>query len=200
MRYGLRHILTDEFKRVEIDEAATANEAINLVREKKWDLVMLDMTMPGQSGLEALKEIKSISPKLPVLILSGHPEGELAERFLQSGASGYITKAGPPAELLVAVRKVMAGGRYVSAALSESIVGHLGIDTEKPPHERLSNREFQIMRLIASGIAVGKIAIELKLSPKTISTHRTRILLKMGLSNSAELMHYAIKNKVVDPM
>jgi DNA-binding NarL/FixJ family response regulator len=156
--------------------------------------------MPDKGGFEVLREIKAIDPKLPVLVLSGHPEDESAERFLKFGASGYVTKAGAPTELVAAIRKVLSGGRYVSAALAEKIVGHIGIDTGKLPHERLSNREFQILRLIASGKPVGKIAIELGLSPKTISTYRTRMLQKMGLANSAELMHYAITNNLVEPM
>ncbi len=202
LRLGLKEILADEFKKAEFGEADTAHEAIVHVRGEKWDLVVLDITMPGpgQNSLEVLTEIKAIDPKLPVLVLSGHPEGDLAVRFLKAGASGYVTKTRTPAELITAVRKIIAGGRYVSPELAEKIAGHLGLDTEKLPHERLSNREAEVLRLIGSGKSVGKIAVELSLSPKTVSTYRARILQKMGLADSAELMHYAISNKLVEPM
>jgi len=203
LRFGLKQILADEFKTAEFGEADSAHEAIVRVRGEKWDAVVLDIAMPGHSApesgrLETLSTIKSIDPKLPVLILSGHPEDQFALQLLELDASGYLTKGCRPAELVAAMRKMLAGGRYVSAALAEKMVSHLAIDMTKPPHERLSNREFQILLLIASGKSVGKIGIQLGLSPKTVSTYRTRILQKMDLTTSAQLMSYAIKNKLIE--
>jgi len=161
-------------------------------------VVVLDITMPGGSGLEVLGEIKKSRPNLPVLVLSMHPENQFAVRVLRRGASGYMTKESAPAELVSAIKKVIAGGRYVSAALAEKLAFYLTADTQKPPQELLSDREFQVLRLIASGKAVGEIAKELSLSVKTISTYRSRILEKMGMKNNAELMYYAIQHRLVE--
>ena len=198
VRRGLKQILADEFKKADFGEAGNAREALDRIRKENWDTVVLDITMPGRSGLEALKEIKEARPKLPVLVLSMHPEDQFAVRVLKSGASGYMTKESAPEELVGAVKKVLAGGRYVSPALAEKMASYLAIDTPNPPHERLSDREFTVLRMIASGKTVSQIAVELSLSVKTVSTYRTRILEKMGMASNAELTHYAIKNQLVE--
>ena len=161
-------------------------------------MVVLDITMPGRSGLEVLREIKKSRPKLPVLVLSMHPENQFAVRVLKSGASGYMTKESAPEELVGAIRKVLAGGRYVSNSLAEKLASYVSTDSEKDPQELLSDREFQVLRLIASGKMVSEIARELSLSVKTISTYRTRILEKMGMKNNGELMHYAMQHQLVE--
>jgi len=198
VRKGLLQILRDDFKKAEFVEAGNASEALDRIRKENWDIVVLDITMPGRSGLEALKEIKEARPKLPVLVLSMHPEDQFAVRVLKAGASGYMTKESAPDELVGAVRKIVAGGRYVSPALAEKMASYLAIDTLKPPHERLSDREFVVLRMIASGKTVSRIAEELSLSVKTVSTYRVRILEKMGMASNAELTHYAIKNQLVE--
>ena len=198
MRHGLKQILADEFKRSVFGEAGNAQEALDLVWKEPWDVVVLDITMPGRSGLEVLREIKKSCPKLPVLVLSMHPENQFAVRVLKRGASGYMTKESAPAELVGAVRKVLAGGRYVSSGLAEKLATYLAADNQKPVQELLSDREFQVLRLIASGKIVSDIARELSLSVKTISTYRSRILEKMGMKNNAELMHYAIQHQLVE--
>ncbi len=198
MRHGLKQILADEFKRSVFGEASNAQEALNRVWKEQWDVVVLDITMPGRSGLEVLREIKKSSPKLPVLVLSMHPENQFAVRVLKRGAAGYMTKESAPAELVGAIKKVLAGGRYVSSALAEKLATYLAADNQKPVQELLSDREFQVLRLIASGKIVSDIARELSLSVKTISTYRSRILEKMGMKNNAELMHYAIQHQLVE--
>lgn len=197
VRQGLKQILAEEFTRAVFGEATNAQEAIDCVWKENWDVVVLDITMPGRSGLEVLKEIKKSRPKLPVLVLSMHPEDQFAVRLLKIGAAGYMTKESAPAELVGAVRKVMAGGRYVSPALAEKMASYLAVDVQIPPHERLSDREFLVLRLIASGKTPTLIAHELGLSVKTISTYRMRILEKMSMANNAELTHYAIQNQLV---
>src|SRR3954463_15914723 len=197
VRQGLKQILADEYRRATFGEASNAQEAIDRIWNEEWDVVILDVTMPGRSGLEALKEIRKSKARLPILVLSMHPEDQFAMRVLKSGASGYMTKESAPAELVGAVKKVMGGGRYVSAALAEKMAEHMGTDFARPPHERLSNREFLVLRLLASGKTVSQVAEELSLSVKTISTYRTRILEKMVMSNNAELTHYAIQNNLV---
>ncbi len=197
MRHGLKQILTDAFKGAAYGEARNAQEALDLVWKQKWDVVVLDITMPGRSGLDVLREIKKSKPRLPVLVLSMHPENQFAVRVLKSGASGYMTKESAPEELVGAVKKVLAGGRYVSTSLAENLAASLSVN-QKSPQEKLSDREFQVLRLIASGKMVTDIARELSLSVKTISTYRSRILEKMGMKNNAELMHYAIQHRLVE--
>jgi len=197
VRHGLKQILTDEFKRATFGEARNAQEALDLVWKQEWDVVVLDITMPGRSGLDALREIKKSKPRLPVLVLSMHPENQFAVRVLKAGASGYMTKESAPDELVGAVKKVLAGGRYVSTALAETLAASLS-NNQRAPQEKLSDREFQVLRLIASGKMATEIARELSLSVKTISTYRTRILEKMGMKNNAELMHYAIQHRLVE--
>ena len=198
VRRGLKQIIAEEFPRATFGEARNAQEALDLVWKENWDIVVLDITMPGRSGLEVLREIKKSKPKIPVLVLSMHPENQFAVRVLKRGASGYMTKESAPQELVGAIRKVLAGGRYVSNSLAERLATDLSSDTHKPAQELLSDREFQVLRLIASGKQVSEIAKELSLSVKTISTYRTRILEKMGLKNNAELMHYAMHHQLVE--
>jgi DNA-binding NarL/FixJ family response regulator len=198
VRHGLKQILADEFKRATFGEARNAHEALELVWKENWDVVVLDITMPGRSGLEVLREIKKSKPKVPVLVLSMHPENQFAVRVLKRGASGYMTKESAPGELVGAIKKVLAGGKYISPSLAEKLATYVSTDSQKPAQELLSDREFQVLRLIASGKIVSEIARELSLSVKTISTYRTRILEKMGLRNNAELMHYAMQNQLVE--
>lgn len=199
VRNGLKRILEDQPGEIAFGEAGTAREAINCVREESWDIVILDMSLGGgQNGLDALKELKQIRPRLPVLILTMHSEEQYARRAFKSGAAGYITKDSSRAELLKAVNQVITGGKYVSPALAEQLVTYFEEETDRPLHERLSDREFQVMRLIASGKTVGEIAELLSLSDKTISTHRARILEKMGMRTNAELTRYAIRNQLVE--
>lgn len=197
MRQGLKLILADRFKRAVFGEARNAQEAFASVAREKWDVVVLDVTMPGRSGLEVLKEIKRLRPKMPVLILSMHPEDQFAVRMLKTGAAGYLTKESAGAELVGAIEKVVAGGRYISSSLAERMASYLDMDVQKAPHERLSDREFLILRMIASGKIVSQIAKELSLSVKTISTYRARVLEKMDLKNNAELTRYAMQKGLV---
>lgn len=197
VRQGLRLILADAFKRAVFGEAADSRQTLDRVVKECWDIVILDLTMPGRSGLEVLKEIKRLYPKLPVLILSMHPEDQFAVRLLKAGASGYLTKESAVEELVGAMKKAMAGGRYISPALAEKMASLLVNETTAAPHERLSDREFLILRLIASGKPVGVIARELSLSVKTVSTYRARLLEKLGLTNNAEVVHYAFLNHLV---
>jgi two-component system, NarL family, invasion response regulator UvrY len=197
VRHGLKQILVDEYKKAEFGEARNGQEALSRIWKEKWDIVILDVTMPGRGGLDVLKEIKTARPKLPVLVLSMHPEDQFAVRVLKAGASGYMTKESAPEELVGAVKKILQGGRHISAALGEIMAAHLTLNTNRPPHELLSNREFQVMRQIASGKTVSEIARELSLSVRTVSTYRTRILEKTGMKSNAELTHYAFQNQLV---
>ncbi len=178
-------------------EASTAPEALDLVVEQDWDAVVLDLSLGGRDGLEVLKELKQIRPRLPVLILSMHAEELFARRAFKAGASGYITKDIPRSELVSAINKVIEGGTYVSPALAEGLVVDLRRGADRPPHELLSDREFEVMRLIASGKTVGEIAELLSLSVGTISTYRMRILEKMEMKTNAELTRYGIQNGLV---
>ena len=198
IRRGLRQVLQEGLGAVTVGEAQDAREALELIMTQSWDVVVMDITMPGRSGLDILRDIKLAHPELPVLILSMHPEDQFAVRVLKSGASGFIPKESAPEELIKAIRKVLAGGRYVTPALAEKMAFDLALQSDKPPHETLSDREFQVLRMIASGKPVGQIAEELSLSVKTISTYRARVLEKMRMQNNAELTHYAIKHHLVD--
>ena len=198
VRQGLKLILADRFKKSVFGEARNAHEALTRASKEKWDVMILDITMPGRSGLEVLREIKRMRPKLPVLVLSMHPEDQFAVRLLKAGAAGYLTKESAGDELVGAIEKVVAGGRYISPALAERMASYLDIDVQKPPHERLSDREFLILRMIGSGKTVSQIAKELSLSVKTISTYRARLLEKMDMKPNAEVTHYAIQNQLVN--
>jgi len=197
---GLKQIVADEPDMVVAGEAKTGHEALMLIRQQRWDVVVLDLSMPGRGGLDVLKELRQERRRVPVLVLSMHPEEQFAVRALRLGAAGYLTKDSAPAELVKAIRKAVTGGRYVSASLAEKLAGHLGGDTsdERSPHEILSDREYLVLRLIASGKSVSTIADELALSVNTISTYRTRILEKMGMTNNAELTHYAISRGLIE--
>ena len=198
MRSGLKLILAEAFKGVTFGEAEDCRQALDAALKHHWDLVILDISMPGRGGLDVLKELHAQRPKTPVLVLSMHSERQFAVRALRTGAAGYLTKSSAGAELLKAAEHILAGGRYVSAVLAEQLASDLGRAGGGLLHERLSAREFEILRLIASGQTVKEIAAELALSGNTISTYRTRILEKMKMHTSAELTHYAISNKLVE--
>ena len=198
VRQGLKQILSEEFEIEALGEAQNSQEVLELVRKKDWDIVVLDITMPGRGGIEVLKELKTQKPKLPVLILSMHPEDQYAVRVLKAGAAGYLTKESVQDELVKAIKKILGGGKYVSPSLAEKMAFDLETKTEKPLHETLSDREYQVMLLIGLGKTVSQIAEKLSLSVKTIDTYRTRILEKMKMKTNAELMHYVIKNKLVE--
>jgi len=197
LRRGLKEILEREFRDVSIGGAGTAEQALAQLGSEKWDLVILDITMPGRSGVDVLRNLKALRPKLPVLVLSMHPEDQYGKRVLKAGASGYMNKESAPEELIKAVRKLLSGGRYVSETLAEMLAVDLGRDDGTPAHERLSDREFEVLRKMASGKTVGQIAQELHLSVATVSTYRARILEKMGMSNTAELIRYALTHHLV---
>ncbi len=198
VRRGLKQILADELDITVVGEANNSQELLKLLCDQHCDVVVLDITMPGRDGLEALKEIRRERPKLPVLVLSIHPEDQFGLRVLKAGAAGYMTKETAPDELVKAIRKVFAGGKYLSPTLAEKIAFDLDRDTLKPPHETLSDREYAVVCLLASGKTVSEVSRELSLSVKTVSTHRTRILDKMRMKTNAELTHYAIKNRLVN--
>jgi two-component system, NarL family, invasion response regulator UvrY len=198
VRQGLKLILADHFKRAVFGEACNAQEAFASVVREQWDVAVLDVTLPGRSGLEVLKEMKRLRPKMPVLVLSMHPEDQFAVRMLKTGAAGYLTKESAGEELVGAIEKVVGGGRYISSSLAERMASYLDVDVQKAPHERLSDREFLILRMIASGKAVSQIGKELSLSVKTISTYRARLLEKMDMKNNAELTHYAVQKGLVE--
>ena len=196
VRKGLKQILEEMPGKVSSDEARNGQEVLQKTWDDNYDMVLLDISMPGNSGLDILKQLKSEQPDLKILILSMHPEEQYAIRALKAGASGYLTKESTPNELVKAIRKISAGKKYVSASLAETIASHLDVMSEKPLHEILSDREFEVMRNIASGKTVKEIAGELSLSVKTISTYRARILEKMKMKNNAQLTYYAIHNKL----
>jgi len=198
VREGLKRIVSESGGMAVTGEAADGHEALRLIKNEPCDVVLLDITMPNRSGLDVLKELHAESPRLPVLVLSMLPEDQDAARILRAGAAGYVTKESSPAKLVQAIRKVARGGKYVSPALAEKLVFDLGIDADKPVHEILSDREYQVLCMIASGKTVTQIAEELTLSVKTISTYRVRILEKLKLRNNAEMTRYAIKEGLVD--
>lgn len=198
LRSGLTLLLTEAFKDVIFGEAESSQQALEAALAEPWDLIILDISMPGRGGLDVLKEIHALRPLTPVLMLSMHAERQFAVRAFRAGASGYLTKASAGAELIRAVERVLAGGRYVSTVLAEQLAFVLGGGGSDQLHERLSDREFEILRLIASGKTVKEIAGELSLSGNTISTYRSRILEKMAMQTNAELTHYAISNKLVE--
>jgi len=197
VRQGLKQIVTETPDMVVAGEASNGQELLNKIKESDYDVVVLDITMPGRDGMDVLKQLRSEKPELPVLMLSIHPEEQYALRALRAGASGYLTKESAPDELVVAIQKVSRGGKYISPSLAEKLAFELEVGREQAPHEILSDREYHVMCLIASGKTVMEIAQELSLSEKTISTYRSRILEKMKMKNNAELTYYAIKNQLV---
>jgi two-component system, NarL family, invasion response regulator UvrY len=198
LRRGLREILTRELDNVLCGEAENARQLLAEVETRVWDLVILDITMPGRSGVDVLRDLQRTRPRLPVLVLSMHPEDQYAKRMLKAGASGYLNKESAPEELIRAIRKVLAGGRYVSAQLAEKLALDLRRNSGRPLHEVLSDREFEVLRMLACAKTVSQIAEELHLSVTTVSTYRARILEKMNMTTTAELMHYALRNRLVD--
>lgn len=198
VRRGLKDLLNDAFDRVEFGEARTAQEVLEQAERQDWDIVLLDLNMPGRGGLEILADLKRLHPQQPVLVLSAFPEQDYAIRALKLGASGYLTKQSASDELLTALRKSLAGGRYVTASLAERLAAQLSGDTPSELHDALSPRELQVLRFIATGKTVKEIAAELSLSEKTIGTYRTRISDKLRLSTNVEITRYALQHKLVD--
>ncbi|MBF0622183.1 MAG: response regulator transcription factor [Magnetococcales bacterium] len=198
VRAGLSHMLAETGDMRVDGEASDGQQAIQRILKESWDVVLLDVSMPGKDGLEVLRRVRQGKPDLPILILTMHDEELMALRFLKAGASGYITKDSAPDQLVQAIRKVVSGGRHISSDLAERMLMEWNSDVDKALHERLSDREFTVLRHLASGKTVGIIAEELGLSPRTISTYRTRLLEKMGMKNNSELTHYAMKFGLVD--
>ena len=197
-RRGLRETLAEAFSRVIFGEAKTAAETLEFVQRHHWDVVILDISMPGKSGLDILDDVKRLRPRTPVLLLTMHPEQQYARRALKAGAAGYLTKDSVPDELKIAIKRIVAGGRYVSATLAEKLAVDLRKDADLPLHELLSDREFQVLRMLASGKTVKEMAEELSLSVKTVSTYRGRILEKTGMKTNADLIRYALEAQLVD--
>ena len=198
VREGLKQIVRQTNDMEVVAEAENGSDMLKILQEKTFDIVLLDISIPGRNGIDYLKDVKQLKPDLPVLILSMHPEEQFAMRALTAGAAGYLTKKSASRELIAAIRKVADGRKYVSPEFADKILMELDKDAEKPPYKRLSNREFEVMRRIASGETISEIAEGLNLSVQTISTYRSRILDKMNLKTSAELTYYAIKNGLVE--
>lgn len=198
LRHGLRDILATRLGKVSVGEARNAGEAIDLLIQKNWDLALLDINMPGRSGLEVLEEARRLRPKTPVLILTSYPEEQWAVRAFKLGAAGYITKHEASEQLITAVKRVLAGGKYVTASLAEKLAASLGAPGAQAPHEALSQRELQVLRLVALGKSVKEVASELALSEKTVATYRTRIADKTGLTTNVEIARYALKQALVE--
>jgi DNA-binding NarL/FixJ family response regulator len=198
VRHGLKQILATDTDMTVVGEARNGNEAMELARRLEWDVAVLDYSMPGRSGLELLAEIKREFPQRPVLVLSMHPEELHARRVLKAGGAGYMNKESAGEELAAAIRKVVTGGKYVSAALAERLAVELAPESQKPPHETLSDREYRVMWMLASGKPINRIAKEMFLSPSTVSTYRVRILRKLGVSSNAELVQYAVKHQLIE--
>lgn len=198
VRAGFRRMLMDVFADLTMGEATCASEAVEAVRKAPWDIIVMDISLPGRSGLEAIADIRPLAPNVPILVMTMYGEDEYAVRAFRTGASGYITKGSAPEELVLAVRKLLAGGRYVSPGLAERLAGGLTVDAEKPLHEALSNREFQVLRMLAGGRTVKEIGHDLNLSHKTVSTYRTRVLEKLHVHGTAELIRYAHRTHLVD--
>jgi DNA-binding NarL/FixJ family response regulator len=198
LRRGLIEILRREIKDAICGEAEDAQQTLAQVQSHDWDLVILDLSMPGRSGIDILADLKRLRPKLPVLVLSMHAEDQYGRRVLRAGACGYLNKDSAPEELIKAIQKVLAGGRYVSPALAEVLALDLGVQADQPLHERLSVRELEVLRMLGSGKSNSQIATVLHLSVSTVSTYRARILEKLNMTTTAELMNYALRNRLVD--
>ncbi|HWW00811.1 MAG TPA: response regulator transcription factor [Candidatus Acidoferrum sp.] len=197
LREGLRQILAEAFPDAEFGGAGTTSETLACLARRRWDILVLDVFMPGRSGLEVLHEVRQNHPKLPVLVLSSAPEEQLALRVLKDGARGYLNKQTAPQDLVQAVRKILAGGKYVTDTLAEKLVTEVG-RAGRLPHERLSDREFQVMQLLLAGRSLKEVAGELSLSVKTIRTFHTRLLKKLALKNDVQLVHYALEHRLVE--
>ena len=198
VREGLKQILSDTEDILVVDEADSGQAVLSSAARSNFDVVLLDISMPGRDGLEVLRELKQQKPKLQVLILSMYPEEHYAVRVLRAGASGYLTKSSAPDELISAIRKVASGRKYISSTLAERLTYELDRDADRPMHEVLSDREYQVMHMISTGKSVKEIAEALGLSVKTVSTYRSRIMEKMNMKNNAEIVLYAVQNKLID--
>jgi len=197
VRRGLKQILLEGFPTAQIEEVPDAEELIKRVMQAEWDVVISDLSMPGRSGLEALQQIKQLQPKLPVLILSIHPEEQYAIRVLKAGASGYLSKDSAPDELVNAVQRVLLGKKYITDTIAEKLASVLDQDSNKSPHEYLSDREFSVLKMLAGGKSVSEIAESLFLSVTTVSTYRSRIMTKMNMKSNADLTLYAVEHKLL---
>jgi two-component system invasion response regulator UvrY len=198
VRRGIKEIFANSFPELIVGEAETSQSALELLMKQEWDLMLLDINIPGRSGLEVLEESKRLRPRTPVLVLSAYPEEEFAIRSFKQGASGYLNKSLGADEILAAAKKVLGGGKYVTASLAEKLAAALGSDVQQTPHESLSSRELQVLRLVAKGRTIKEIAAEIALSEKTVGTYRARIAKKMGLSSNVELTRYALQHRLVD--
>jgi two-component system invasion response regulator UvrY len=197
VRCGLRQILSETPDILVDGEASTVQEVRQLVHEQRWDVVVLDITMPGGSGLDLISELRRLSPSPRVLVLTVYPEEQYAVRAIRAGAAGFLTKESAPEQLIAAVRKIAGGGRYVSGELAEALASLVAGEAQGAPHERITDREFEVFKMLAAGKTVSQVAQELALSVKTVSTHRTRILKKMEMKTNAELTQYAVRNALV---
>ena len=198
VRRGLRQILAETFSDLMVGEATDAGETLQAVEKRSWDVVLLDINMPGRSGIEVLQDLKSLHPRLPVIMLSAYPEKDYAVRAFKLGAAGYVSKQSASRELIAAVRKALAGGRYITPSLAEALAATVAGETPAVPHEMLSNRELQVLRQVALGKPLKEIAAELSLSEKTIGTYRMRLARKLGLGTNVEIARYAARHKLVD--
>ena len=198
VRQGIKQVLADAFNPAVVGEAANAQEGMSEVLGTDWDVMVLDITLPGASGLDLLKDLRRERPTLPVLVLSMHPPEQFARRAMSAGASGYLSKDSPPIELVKAVGEVIAGRRYLNPAVIDELATTLQPGRSEPAHAVLSDREYQVLRMIASGLTVSQVAARLMLSVKTVSTYRGRVLDKMNMNTTAELMHYGIQHNLVD--
>ncbi|MGA3344674.1 MAG: response regulator transcription factor [Terracidiphilus sp.] len=198
VRRGLRDILTDALPGASFSEAGNGDEVLNHLGKSPAALLVLDINMPGRSGMDVLRDVKHSYPRLPVIILSCHPEDQYAVRCLRAGAAAYINKDSAPEELAIATKRIMSGGRYLSPSLQEKLIANLDEPVDKPPHESLSDREHEVMRMIADGVALTEIADRLHVSVKTISSYRARIMEKMQMKSNAELTRYAMANSLID--
>ena len=198
VRQGLKQMLSDDFPDVSFGEASNAAEAFEMATGQSWDLVILDVNMPGRGGIETLVDLRKIKPRMPVLVLSMFPESEYAVRALKAGAAGYINKGSVTRELIEAVKKVLAGGRYITTELGEMLAADLGRGTASLPHHKLSDREYEVMKLLATGNSVKVIASNLSLSEKTVFTYRSRLLEKLGLDSDVDIARYALRHHLVE--
>lgn len=198
VRRGLREILSDAFPAADFYEAGNGDEVLSQLGKSSISMLVLDINMPGRSGLDVLRDVKHTYPRLPVIILSYHPEDQYAVRCLRAGAAAYINKDSAPEELAIAIEKILSGGRYVSASLAEKLIANLDEPVDKPLHESLSDREHEVMRMIATGVPLTEIGVMLHVSVKTISSYRARILEKMQMKSNAELIRYAMTHNLID--
>lgn len=196
VRRGVREILEEALHSLEVYEASSAAETLKVVREDVFDIVLLDISFPDGSGLDVLRQIHAFSPQIRVLLLSMYPEEQYAQRALRLGAVGYLTKDSAPNELVTAIQKVAVGGKYITQALAERLADEIGEEVEKSPQETLSNREFQVLTRLGAGRSIHEIAVELSLSPKTVSTYRSRLMEKLNLKSEADIIRYVIENRL----